>query len=221
MEILKFIKFGDRKFMEELLYNGEIHLNTVEYFRKYEDENLRRDELEGVSYILRNQRMEIFAEGQKILYGNPESIMLRNENDIGNIYCLTSLFKDNLSTEYVGEFEVDPNLTKMGNTFVVIHNPTAFISLLVDKLNSLGLNHKFHVVKYEDRRTYEGEYGVFTKPMEYSYQLESRLFVKSEGKDPLNIEIGSLERYATIHSISELLKDDKNAHNIGYPQAGS
>lgn len=206
MEILKFIKFGDRKYMEKLLYNGEIYLNTVEYFRTYEDENIIRDELEGVSYILRNQRMEIFAEDKLILYGKPESIMLRNERDIGNIYCLTSLFKDNLSKEFIGEFEVDSSLSKLGSTFVVIHNPNAFISLLTEKLNSLGFNYKFHAVKYEDNSTYEGEYGVFTKPIEYNYQLESRLFVKSEGIDPIKFEIGSIERFATIHNISDLLK---------------
>jgi hypothetical protein len=205
LEAIKLIKFGSHSNMEDLYQNGIVFMNTVEYFRHFKDEKIKGDELEGLSYILRNTHAEIFHQETRILYGDKANFFFRNEEDIGNVYCLTALWQENLSALINNEFEVDLNLAKMGNSFVLIHYPKLFMAKLFNELNKLDLEFKVHAVKYLDVNTTEGEYGVFAKPLEYAYQMEVRVFVKTEGIKPLPISIGSLHEIATIHPIEELL----------------
>src|SRR4051794_836898 len=47
-----FLKFGEEKYVRELYENGTIYFNTLQYFRKKEDQELRGDKYEGVSRII-------------------------------------------------------------------------------------------------------------------------------------------------------------------------
>lgn len=219
MEAIKLIKFGSQRNMEDLYLNGIVFMNTVQYFRNYKDEILKGDDKEGISYILRNASAEIFHQGTRILHGDKANFFFRNEEDIGNIYCLTALWKDHLNALVKNEFEVDLKLRSMGESCVVIHNPKLFMSKVTEELNKLELKFRMHAIEYLDFNSTVGEYGIFSKPTEFSYQMEVRVFVKSEGLEPLKVSLGSLQDIATIHPTKELVldkTDNKMADIIDY-----
>src|SRR5688572_28614594 len=123
MEAIKMVKFGERKYMDELYREGKIYMNTVDFFRTYEDKNGIGDEFEGVSYVLRNTVGEIRNDEQVLLYGKIDSLIFRNEHDNGNIFCLTALWKNSKTYVNSSYFELDEKLIKFGDSFVLIHNP--------------------------------------------------------------------------------------------------
>ena len=50
VESFGFFKFGEQKFMSELLRHGTVYMNTVDYFYHYEQDNNRGDKYEGTSF---------------------------------------------------------------------------------------------------------------------------------------------------------------------------
>jgi hypothetical protein len=50
--IIFFLKLGSEENILDLFENGTIYMNTIEYFRKVEDEELRGDKYEGVSRVI-------------------------------------------------------------------------------------------------------------------------------------------------------------------------
>lgn len=206
MEAIKLVKFGERKYMDDLYHEGKIYMNTVEFFRTYEDKNGIGDEFEGVSYILRNAIGEIRNDVQVLLYGKIDSLIFRNENDNGNIFCLTALWKNSKTNIDSSYFELDEKLTKFGDSFVLIHNPKLFTFMVEEKLKEMGMTPKIHAVKYENVKIIEGEYGIFSKPKKYDYQEEVRVFVNTKGLSGLEFELGPLKEIASIHSIEELFQ---------------
>lgn len=50
--IIALFKLGEKKYMEELLHEGHVFMNTLSYFAKIEDDSTRADPDEGTSYCL-------------------------------------------------------------------------------------------------------------------------------------------------------------------------
>ena len=53
--IVMFLKFGNEKNLMDLYKNGTIYMNSIQYFRKIEDDELRGASYEGVSEIITTQ----------------------------------------------------------------------------------------------------------------------------------------------------------------------
>ena len=84
-----FLKFGSLEHITDMYENGTIYINTIEYFRKHEDGNLRGDSYEGATKITN------FTPGKLRISGIEREFDYLNfhlketyENILGNIYCL-------------------------------------------------------------------------------------------------------------------------------------
>ncbi|WP_333665255.1 hypothetical protein [Desulfobacter postgatei] len=90
--IIALFKLGEKKYMEELLHEGHVFMNTLSYFAKIEDDSTRADPDEGTSYCLDGEgarfRRKKGNEWQTIgsLSG---AIKFRSDTlATANIYCL-------------------------------------------------------------------------------------------------------------------------------------
>mgnify|MGYP001191768518 CR=1 FL=1 len=90
--IVSLIKFGSEKYVIDLIENGTIYMNSINSFRKIEDDCLRGDSYEGINQIwnLPAGQFEIPSLNHK---GNYISMHLSEnyENVFGNIYNLYAI----------------------------------------------------------------------------------------------------------------------------------
>jgi len=120
MDVFNFIKFGEEKNILDLFENGTIYCNTLEYFRKVEDDYVRGDIYEG-TYKITNKipengvKLEIKG---KELSGTLNKFHLREyySNIDANLYCLTAIIHQEI--ESLGTLTLDIANTKFGSHFL-------------------------------------------------------------------------------------------------------
>jgi len=194
--IVMFLKFGKPDDITDLYENGTIYMNSIQSFRKIEDDCLRGDRYEGVSSIMNSTDGYIEVLGKKINLVNvhvPES----REIVFGNIYCLYCVSSFGFTTP--ADFKIDEKVREFGSHCLVIFQPGEFLSRIEQKLNLMAWTYRTGFVEYYDKHTVNGKIHVFQKPREYEYQKEFRIYVAREFITPLVFEIGSLKDIAQIY----------------------
>jgi hypothetical protein len=206
--IIMFLKFGNQRDVEDLLLNGTIYMNPVQFFRKLEDEELRGDKYEGVSRIWNwpPGEFEIPAIGYK---GKYISLHLKEsyEQVLGNIYSLYCISSRGWSNP--DEFSIDKRVSRFGSHCLMIKDIPKFLSLIESHLQKLHLKYVHGFVDYYDREAVNRRINLFEKPLEFEYQKEFRFYVDREASDKLVFQLGSLENIAEIqpsHIIVDQLK---------------
>lgn len=178
-------------------------MNTVDYFYHYEQDNNRGDKYEGTSFILESSNIELSIGAQKIAHSNSGIINTRNQIDNGNLYCLTALWSEDKQAFDEGRLEMDTRLTELGDSFVFIYNPREFWKRLIGAIEEARIKYSYHAVEYRNVNEVNGRWGIFSKPLEYSFQREIRVFLVSEGNEPIPFQLGCLEDIAQIFDIEE------------------
>jgi len=213
-DIIAFIKAVDKEYFDRFVNDGQVCLNTTKWFREYErnDPNIG-DAYEGV----------IIACGKGITLSSANSIEsytsvedLKNKIDeaswsesisgitdlkiyssdynanIFSLYAITSSLYDTCQVEehilpdkFISEFS--------NHRFVLIVNPSIFISKMKDGMAKIGKSMKYGMVAYYKLdENLKDNLSPFDKQDRYLYQKEFRLI--SEGKNAVKqvINIGSL-----------------------------
>lgn len=202
-----FLKFGKEEHMQDLYENGTIYCNTVEYFKRVEDDALRGDNYEGASFIKNYPpgKFRISIAGKEVdkdfNYINFH-IKEAYEKTLGNIFSLYSI--TSRDTEKTELFKVDAKNKKFGDKFLLIKDNPTFLKLIEQELKKKRLKFNYGFVEYYDRHKYNGKVGVFHKPREYSYQNEFRIYVRKKSEKPLVLNIGSLKSIAALYDINTL-----------------
>ncbi|TFF35376.1 hypothetical protein [Mucilaginibacter psychrotolerans] len=199
-----FLKFGSEENIRDLYENGTIYLNTIQYFRRVEDNQLRGDSYEGISRI-KNYPPGTFEIPSLKFKGNYLNIHLRESHEevLGNIfslYCISSFTINNPLT-----FEMDSRVLGFGSHCLMIKDNLAFLRKIEHGLKGIGLEFSHGFVKYYDKNKINGRINLFQKPLEFSYQKEFRFYVQSDIFEPLMIKIGSLESISEVVSTSDIL----------------
>ena len=214
-KIYLFLKFGNKQNMEDLLYNGTIYLNTIEYFKNLEEQGLRGDDYEGVSFIRNYHEYKILKcemrfENGNALPINPIEFSVRESNNIqGNIYSLYAIkTPDILEPNYI----IDSKVQDFGSHCVVIRDTVRFIERIKTQIKQLGLDSFFGVVNYYDKKKANGDISIFNKPKEFDFQKEFRIVVPNDENRPLVLKIGNMSEYAEIHK-SNIIHEIKINHN--------
>lgn len=207
VNILTFIKFGSEKNILDLYENGTIYCNSIEYFRKLEDDLLRGDSYEGTF------RITNFPPGSEITVKLPncQEIELTTANlhlrefytDIrGNMYCLTALTREEVMN--LGTLKLDPKNARFGSHFLLVRNNKQFFDRLIAGFEKENLKIFKDFVKYYDKRSINAELDIFHKSNEFEYQKEFRIIIKNEGQNPIKIQIGSLKEISQIFETKDL-----------------
>jgi hypothetical protein len=207
VNILTFIKFGSEKNILDLYENGSIYCNTIEYFRKLEDDYLRGDSYEGTFKITNyppDSKITLKLPNNKDLELKTAKLHLREfyTDLIGNIYCLTAITKEEIVK--LGTLKLDSKNSRFGTHFLLIKDNRQFFDRLVKGFENEKRNIKTGFVKYYDKHLINGELDLFHKSNEFEYQKEFRIIVRNEGQDPIKFQIGSLKEISQIFETKDL-----------------
>lgn len=197
------LRRGEEKYIRSFLEKGEMCFNTMEYFRNVEKEefakkNGRKDPHEGA--FSRKHYSKVKIEMIECDVENAVPIFLDGENFVvvdlmngGNIFSMSSIFQSQLDLK-----TIDIDIATFGDSIIIITNPNEFLKRVESELKRQNLNYHFGAVKYYPD-DYTGELGgPFDKNEFFEKQREFRIFIDSDAKDKILIEIGNIEDIACV-----------------------
>jgi hypothetical protein len=200
-----FLKLGSEKNTLDLFDKGTIYMNTIEYFRKVEDEDLRGDKYEAVSRVINSlpgtfKILGIDREFNYVKVHLKESY----KEVLGNIYSLYAISSKGFPNPL--DFKFDERNLRFGTHGVMIKDLPLFFNKIENELkkNNLKLSHGF--VDYYDKEEVSREITLFEKPLEFEHQKEFRFYVENDKIKPIKIQIGSMKDYAEILKIEDILE---------------
>lgn len=198
--IISFLKFGSEKFMTDLIDNGTIYMNSIETFRKTEDDLLRGDSYEGIKQIwnLPGGQFEIPALQHK---GNYINMHIKDSYEYvyGNIYSLYAI--SSYGFRKPEDFFIDKRMKAFGSHFVMIKDLPEFFNRIKTRLSLFGYPYHDGFVEYYDKNIINGRITVFQKPNEFEYQKEFRFYIDKPAVTAVSFNIGNLRDIAEIFPI--------------------
>jgi len=177
-------------------------MNNIDYFRQYEDNELRGDKEEGIIGIEQVADVKLLYKGKLLAHSGSGPLKFHDYNNKGNIYSLIAI----TSLENSATFQIDENNKKFGNLFLVISDVRDFINRIKQKLKEYRLEYEYGLVRYYNLKKHSGPLDVFCKPDKFKYQKEFRFYVKRKEDDPLILKIGSIKDISDIFEIDKLDK---------------
>ncbi|AWM14620.1 hypothetical protein DI487_12655 [Flavobacterium sediminis] len=200
-----FLKLGSEKNIFDLFENGTIYMNTIEYFRKVEDEELRGDRYEGVSRVINSLPGTFKIPGIDREF-NYVKVHLRESHKevLGNIYSLYAISSKGFPNPL--DFEFDKRNLRFGTHGVMIKDLPFFFNKIENELKKNNLKFIHGFVDYYDKEEVSREITLFEKPLEFEYQKEFRFYIENDEIKPIKIQIGSMKNYAEIFKIEDILE---------------
>lgn len=200
-------RFGATEHIDQLYEEGTLHCNTIQYFAKIEDNDLRGDPDEHAfkytqstpGSILTITPIEGEYKGKSIpIRLNKGTLKQYADSAWGNIFCFYSI---RLTDKPIGhEFTINSRCSKFGASCLFILDVNEFLVRLDSAMSLLNLNGIRDFVTYHDMSNFNGERNVFQKDKRFDYQQEFRLFFKHDLLEPIHFNIGSLKDIATVYS---------------------
>ena len=201
--ILAIIKFGKEEHINDLVRNGVLYLNPLSYFKKSDNDDFRRDNLEGISGLFQADgailKMEIDDKFQNVAEIRG-SIKFHDfiDGPKVNLYCL-HLFRESHIETLVDKLNLEFN-----DTFVAFKNGDVFLNQIREGIRKAGFKFKEGDVIYQDYSKYSGKLNLFHKSDKYKYQSEYRFVVYSNSTNPIKITIGDLSNFSIVGPTSDL-----------------
>lgn len=203
--ILTFIKLGDHKHIVDLYENGTVYINTIQHFRKIEDQELRGDRYEGVSRIINSLPGTFKIPGiDKEFNFIKAHIREAYDEVLGNIYSLYCISSKGFPNPL--DFKLDEKNLRFGSHGLFIKEPGQFISRIECELKRTNYKFRHGFINYYDKDNINSSITLFDKPLEFEYQKEFRFYVENDQMNPIKIQIGSMKEYAEIYKIEDLLE---------------
>ena len=200
-----FLKLGSEENILDLFENGTIYMNTIEYFRKVEDEELRGDKYEGVSKVINSLPGTFKIPGIDREFNYVKVHLKESYKEVlGNIYSLYAISSKGFPNPL--DFKFYERNLRFGTHGVMIKDLPLFFNKIENELkkNNLKFNHGF--VDYYDKEEVSREITLFEKPLEFEHQKEFRFYVENDKIKPIKIQIGSMKDYAEILKIEDILE---------------
>jgi len=198
------IKLGSEEHMRDLYENGTVYINTVDFFRRKDDDEYRGDSYEGASEIINSNTGYIQIPGveEKI---NFQSFHLKSsyekiDGNIYSLYCISSKGFPNLS-----EFFFNDRMLDFGTHCVVFKDNEYLLRAILEELKKRRFEPIYGLVDYYDSRTGSRKLNVFEKRSKFEYQKEFRLYIHNPNPEPIVIKLGSLKDRAEFWE-SRMLK---------------
>jgi len=207
------MKYGSKKHMKSFLENGQLCMNSMNYFHEVEGDALRHDPYEGLvsikhmkNGILKRVNPET-GENEEIASITRATIRESNSNiEYLNLFCMFAVDIEGHSSLSFSEY-VDERVWKdFGDSLVMILDLDEFISRIKISAEKEGIHVKFGLVQYKDFEIYEGDVGPFIKSHKYSYQKEARFVALNQKSERLFLNIGPINDIAKLLDASDTPK---------------
>ncbi|WP_395066575.1 hypothetical protein [Flavobacterium sp.] len=200
-----FLKLGSEENILDLFENGTIYMNTIEYFRKVEDQELRGDKYEGVSRVINSLPGTFKIPGIDREFNYIKIHLTEAHKEvIGNIYSLYAISSKGFPNPL--DFAFDKNNLRFGTHCLVIKDLPLFFKKIEKELKNNNYKFRHGFVDYYNKDEVNRKITLFEKPLEFEYQKEFRFYVEDYGMKPIKIQIGSIEKYAEIFKIEDILE---------------
>lgn len=210
--IYAFVRFFKKESHREDFLRGDLYMNRLKYFKKYEESGSWNigDEHEGLSGWLQPSDVEVTIENNEtgeifkvdglagpFRYGY-------SRHDEYHVYCMSALYSnddsDFESLEALrSEAMLDTSKGDLGDYCSVVFGMSQFFSRLEKALESFKEHRVGHgLVQYYDpdqfSGTFNGDVAIFRKASGFSYQREFRIFAwdGSSGTNTRKLNIGNL-----------------------------
>lgn len=205
--VSRIVKIGELKHMKSFYENGDMCFNTVECFNKWDKNKERYDTTEGADEINQIDWLKIVSENgetfeflktDKSLHRLKSSFISKfSDDNKGNIFSCVGINPENLNNFQ----KLNPKFLSFGDTLVLITKPSIFFDKVSGALRKKGFEFEIGYVTYYSVDSINGKWNVFSKLKNLEYQSEIRIWIKSEIKERLILNIGSIKDISKIFSI--------------------
>lgn len=193
METAALIKFGQYDHLCSLRDKGEMYMNTLPYFRKIEDDELRGDPFDSVDEVKRGNKghgsvkdtghtFEITNFVIRLGPDSPENI---------NLFCMYAM-----RPEY-GSYPINEKNVRFGDYALIFFDSQEFINRISQSVRLEKIPTQANLIEYISQN-HVGEVGPFKKLETFEYQSEWRVVCQNgPGKERI-IKLGNLSDICTI-----------------------
>jgi len=211
-EIELIINLGKYDYMKELVEKGLLYLNTLEFYRKLENDDERRDLNEGAVKVCNLQGGVLYIkdsetdEFKTVAQLTKSTIRELNSNIQNlNVYCLYYL-KSQMPIKNISALISSQVKLGFGDHAVIILDAPEFVTRIKRAAIKKGYKHYRGLVKYVDLSAEEVEVGPFVKDQSFSHQSELRVAVYTGINDgnAIKLKLGSLQDIAIIMPTNSL-----------------
>jgi hypothetical protein len=221
--VYTFLKVVEKVEYAEQFRRGLLHMNTVRYFREYQDDNgiLRGDEYEGVTGIWQpSQFSKVIIRGIPVPATElARPILMHTEGHLDwHVFCLYALsnkgYENGASFETLGDLnraiQLNEKCFGLGPLVVLVTKPQEFLARVRVALEKLNCNWRINLIEYYDETTFHGEFAdrdvPFRKRRRYEAQREYRIaFQPSEmPSGPFTLDVGDLSDATTTMPTDKL-----------------
>lgn len=200
--VLALFKFGERRYVEQFVYEGKLYMNTLEYFVNLEADSQRSDKDEGLNWCMQPNRVKLRMEidGEfKDIPGISGAILYSQPCDrAANIFCMYAL---RATQEHP---PINPLNLKFGDTFAILKDGDEFLRRVQIAAEQSGHRIDWKLVKYVDRSQHHGPMGPFRKFSRLSYQSEFRIALFPGTGKAFDLTLGDISDIAILGPLSEL-----------------
>jgi hypothetical protein len=194
------LRFGEKDHLEQFRSEGQLYMNTLEYFNRLETADaVRGDPSEGLnaSHPLRSMQISISLErvggrlpltavSGRLRFGDTRAAEI-------NVFCLYAVTgKKNMV--------VDDRMLKFGgDAAVIILDVPEFVRRVHKALDTRGWPYESALIDYVDKESHSGPMGPFREYADRNYESEFRIAVHSKLKRPIDeLKIGDLSDITQI-----------------------
>lgn len=210
----------EEKYATDLIENGNIFMQTLSNFHRYEDENVRRDEDDGRLHYAPEGGLPLTFEGKDPAIWDGWRFVSSVKADRVYVYCLSTEKSEELAEKFESPFCVE------------IHSPPALFGRLMRnvRLRSQLERKRLHHGPVDYRALDAApivdwalpEKVAFVKPPEWAWQREYRMLIGKKGAfdvenvdltlesgpqkravfpvmEPLILSLGDLSNWTTLH----------------------
>lgn len=204
--ILFAFKLGEKKFMESLINDGVIYMNSVLHFRDSASDG-RKDPFEGASVVKNGVPVEYRdnIDKEKVFcMWHINNFTEPMGNGVSVDYRSDSMCEITVDTrEYVNEFAG-------GNSdnlrVVAIHNMKEFHKRLREafRRNNINRYDMGEINYYNHNKSPVISVSKYMKPDTLRHQNEIRYYAYNDSDKPLQISIGNMNDIATIQKVCQI-----------------
>jgi hypothetical protein len=215
------IRFSEPRWLEAFRNEGELFMNTLDYFRTLESDPARADTYEGTGRMVQPADIGelIFDSGLPQLgkhIADPRELcgpvrVSLSKTLACNIFCMFSITRP-----IDGDIVKAEHRHELGSAFVLVLNSAEFMNRVIEAGRREGLAElSCGAVEYYDGTLYSGEVGPFGKRSIYRHQSEYRIVAKPGLGRPRTLRVGNLRDITSeilpSADINELLDFSSNS----------
>lgn len=204
-----YMKFGEKKHLEQMQKDGTFYCNTITYFSQLEDES-RGDSFESViklkyfdKAIFQIRDANDSSAEWLNLNTNNVSYNEHYKEPLGNLFCM-SAFTISIGNE-ISTFQFNERFLKFEYCFMIMNQPL-FMERLESALEKLPIEFCKGNVEYIDLKKYSGRKTLFQKDIKYNWQEEYRVVLNTDHyktNAPFIFSIGSIEDISQIFDLKQ------------------